>query len=492
MIYINGNQVILDNQERLLPWASYDRVVWLAMDFIRRCPVDPRTGLPWYLAYSCFWTDPLRPTDWPDNPAGKFAMAAETLVRYYPYSGEDWCIDIVRTMLKRLIAYHTPATAAWPGVPFASAEPAAGSYFGARADGHYVTEPDKVAQAALGYVLFYKLSGEEEFLAPARHCADVLAEKIGSGDGEHSPWPFRVDVRTGEVVEAYTSHVLPAIRLLDALIDLGLDTDKAYQVTREKAWAWLMDFPIQNQCWKGYFEDIRLDPENQNRDQYSALETARYLLDHPELDPDWKTHARDIIEWVRETFGAHPFFTAVPIHEQKFCFHVMGSHTARYASLCAFYAARTGEGEYAERALRSFNWSTYMADEQGWVRVGIDEPDYHNQCWFTDGYFDYVPHFLDGMAFLPEMAPAAQDHLLRSSSVVRKIDYQPRRITYQTFDPAAEELLRLTFHPLEVRCQGEPLARVPEAAGSSGWSFDPDRRVLRVSHAAPDIEILGN
>ena len=83
MIYINGHHIRLDEHEGLLPWKDYDHVVWLAMDFIRHCPVEPRSGLPWYLVYSCFWTDPLRPTLWPDNPAGKFAMAVDTLVRYY-------------------------------------------------------------------------------------------------------------------------------------------------------------------------------------------------------------------------------------------------------------------------------------------------------------------------------------------------------------------------------------------------------------------------
>jgi hypothetical protein len=492
MISINGHQVRLDAEEGLLPWATYDQVVWLAMEFIRRCPVDPRTGLPWYLAYSCFWTDPLRPTDWPDNPAGKFAMAVETLVRFYPYSGEDWFTDVVRTMLKRLIAYHTPSSAAWPQVPFASAEPVFGNYFGARADGHQVTEPDKVAQAALGYVLFFQQSGEEEFLDPACRCADVLAEKALPGDQDHSPWPFRVDVRSGAVVEVYTSHVLPAIRLFDALIKLGLDKNGRYQETGEKAWCWLMEFPIQNQCWKGYFEDIRLDPENENRDQYSALETAKYLLQNQDRDPDWMLHAREIIEWVEGTFGADPFYQAIPIHEQLFCFHVMGSHTARYASLCALYASCTGEVAFRERAIRAFNWSTYMADEQGSVRVGIDEPDYYNQCWFTDGYFDYVPHFLDGMALLPETAPHSQDHLLQSSSIIKGISYQPRRISYQTFDPSGEEFFRLTFQPTAVFSKGEILQEGNDSELSSGWYFDPERCTLKISHPAPEVEIRGN
>ena len=82
MIEINGREIRLDDNESLLAWADADHIVRLAMDFIRRCPIDERTGLPWYVGYSCFWTDPLRPTDWPDNPAGKCGMAAETLVRY--------------------------------------------------------------------------------------------------------------------------------------------------------------------------------------------------------------------------------------------------------------------------------------------------------------------------------------------------------------------------------------------------------------------------
>ncbi|MCJ7734648.1 MAG: hypothetical protein MUP11_08865 [Anaerolineales bacterium] len=492
MIFINEHKVRLDDQERLLPWASYDQIVWLAMDFIRRCPVDPRTGLPWYLAYSCFWTDPLRPAIWPDNPAGKFAMAVNTLVRYYAYSGEEWFTEVVRTMLDRLIAYQTPSTAAWPRVPYASAEPVFGNYFGARADGHYVTEPDKIAQAACGYVSFYKLTGDQSYLDQACHWADVLAEKIRKASENISPWPFRVDVRDGAVVEEYTSHVIPAIHLFDELIKLELDPDRKYQATREITWEWLLEYPVQNQRWKGYFEDIRLDPDNENREQYSALETARYLLLNPDHDPDWKSHARDIIEWVRTTFGADPFYKAVPIHEQKFCFHVMGSHTARYASLCALYASCTGEKEYAERAIRAFNWSTFMADENGWVRVGIDEPDYHNQCWFTDGYFDYVPHFLEGMALLPQTAPASEDHLLKSSSIIQKISYNPLHIKYRTFDSSAEELISLTFTPTSIICCGEQLIQVADPSAAVGWSYDPGQRLLRVSHTASEVELMGN
>lgn len=77
MIFINNHEIVLDEQERLELWASYDRVISLAMNFIKHCPRDPRNNLPWYLQYSYFWIDPLRPTVLPDNPAGKFAWAVK-------------------------------------------------------------------------------------------------------------------------------------------------------------------------------------------------------------------------------------------------------------------------------------------------------------------------------------------------------------------------------------------------------------------------------
>ncbi len=488
MIYINHHEILLDSDERLEAWVSYDRVIWLAIDFIKRCPCDPRNGLPWYLQYSCFWTDPLRPTIWPDNPAGKFAWAVSTLLRYYPYSGDLHMIEIVRTMLDRLIMYHTPNSFVWGNVPYASAEPGTGVYFGARADGAFVTEPDKVAQAARAYLDFFELTGEEVYFDAALNCATALRGHMRKGDDSHSPWPFRVDVRNGAIIEEYTSDIIQMVRLFGELVRLG---QSQFLDNRDAAWEWILKYPLSSKVWKGYFEDIRLDPTNQNRDQLSCLETARFILQHPEFDPDWKEHVPAMIEWVRETLGAKPFYSAVPIHEQKFCFHVMGSHTARYASLCAAWAKASGEDEYREKAIRSFNWATYMANEDGTVNVGIDRPDYYNQCWFTDGYFDYVPHFLDGMAALPALALSTTDHLLSSTSLVQDIQYKPLAVNYRTYDEQAHETLRLTFLPTRILSGSEILPQLQVPGAEPGWFQDTPDGVVRVYHSANDVEISG-
>ena len=254
---------------------------------------------------------------------------------------------------------------------------------------------------------------------------------------------------------------------------------------------WITKYPLINNIWKGYFEDIRLDLENANRDQLSPLETARYLLEYPDVDPNWKTTVPGLIDWVHDTFGAQPYFSAIAIHEQKFCYFVMGSHTARFAALCAKWYEVSGDVKYRELAIRSLNWASYMANENGTVTVGVDHPDYYNQCWFTDGYFDYVPHFIDVMAAIPELAPADSDHMLSSSTVIREIKYQPYQICYKTFDLTGCQRLKITFEPVQVKCGDQILPELSSGNSSEGWVFDRKSHLLVINHSHSNIEISG-
>ena len=487
MYYINAHEIVLDKQERLEPWASPDKVVHLAMDFIKHCPVDEKNHLPWYLQYSCFWTDPLRPTVWPDNPAGKYAWAVTTLLKYYPYSGDDSLINITRTMLDKLLEHVVPAGNDWAGAPYASAEPGTAVYQGARADGTFATEPDKVAQVGRALVDFFEVTGEEKYLLAGKTCADVLVRHLRSGDESHSPVPFRVNVINGQIIEEYTSDMIPLVRLFDELERLGVGS---YGSPRRQVMDWICKYPLRTNLWKGYFEDIRLDPDNGNRDQLSPLETARYLLAVKPDDIDWKCEVPALIEWVKQSLGAPLYFSAESIHEQKYCFFVMGSHTARFASLCALWSQTSGDASYRERAIRALNWAGYMANEDGTVTVGVDRPDYYNQCWFTDGYFDYVPHFIDCMAAIPSLAPADADHLLASTSVVKHIEYRPGHIKCKTFDDEGIQTLRLSFEPKVIRCGEHLLQRREFIDDLAGWTFEPEEKVLKIHHLEANIEIM--
>ena len=55
-----------------------------------------------------------------------------------------------------------------------------------------------------------------------------------------------------------------------------------------------------------------------------------------------------------------------------------------------------------------------MVDNDGKNRYPNDEN------WLTDGYGDYVRHFLRAMAAMPELAPSDEEHILSSTSVIGK------------------------------------------------------------------------
>ena len=114
----------------------------------------------------------LRGIYWQHNPAFLNAAFVDSLVSWYPYSGDRRAIGVVREMLDYQLAHGTsPAGWAWPRVPFAT------SCAGERRYGRCLAglprrfyggiETDKVGLLGLGYLQFYELTGERRFLRAA-------------------------------------------------------------------------------------------------------------------------------------------------------------------------------------------------------------------------------------------------------------------------------------------------------------------------------------
>jgi len=67
---------------------------------------------------------------------------------------------------------------------------------------------------------------------------------------------------------------------------------------------------------------------------------------------------------------------------------------------------------------------------------------------------------LEAIAWLPrEFGPNRENHIVRSSSVVRDVRYAKGRITYSTYDapPRVHEILRLAFQPTSIEADDRPL-----------------------------------
>jgi hypothetical protein len=421
------------------------------------------------------------PHTWLNNPTGLSAMLVRSSLHWYAYSGDRAPIDASRALVDHVLAHGlTQEGDAWSRVPYASANPGELEYRGGedakfcddhdacgRGDGRGFLEPDKIGEFGHALVQLHRFTGEARYLEAAIRCADQLAAHVEPGDAQKSPWPFRVDAATGKIVrERYTSNWVLTIALFDELQALGKATD-AHRAARDTALAWLLKYPVQTMHWQAYFEDIPIYAmPGTNPNQYSAGETARWLLDHPERDPDAIAHARAIVAWIEKTFagdvdapkvGKTPghWYGAEVISEQGADMAKMGSHTARHASVLARLYEATGDASLRERARRSFAWATYCIDDRGVVKVG---PDDREGYWFSDGYGDYLIHFLEGIASVPAWAPAGEAHVLRTRAPIVDVAYPKGAVRYRGVAAGTEEI-RVPKEPTSVRVGGVTLAR---------------------------------
>ncbi len=451
-------QMILDHEVvvkngKLLPWTEYSNVLIWSMNFLKNCPTyKSKFGDdPLFLVTSRLNKDgTFRPNQ--NNQGSNAYYGLSLFNKYYAYTGDREAMQPVKKLLQRVAYYHTPDDWIWPGVPRTQDD---------SPDGEYTDEwgeIDKICMVASGYINYFKQTGDTGYFSKAEHIARTVLQHIHAGNETNSPLPYRVNLKTGKILDAYTADMIMAIELFDEL--LKSENSKLDQgilrKNRDLLWHWMQDYPLKNYLWSGYYEDVVINHSNLN--QQIPMETARYILDHPQMDPEYKKHVPALIHWVENRFGQVKHYGATSIREQDGCFSEMSSHTARYASVVAKWFGVCLNEKVREEARASFALATYSAYNQysknqqsiNYTGIGYIQP------WFSDSYWDYLPHLLDGTAELPEMLPKDEDHLFYSSSTVTKINYARQFISYRTYDVSGMERIKLTFIP-EVRSKGKIL-----------------------------------
>ena len=309
---LDTHAVLVDDANKLMSWVipqdkAFDRVSFLSWDLLlNRIPVDPSNGLKVYFTQSEYDPASLTGSGWPNNPASKNAMLAESAALYYAYSGNRGVIDLVRALLDHHLQHGTtPASYVWGNVPWSTAQAGSVTYGNdAMQEGAGVLEPDKIGELGFhGYLRFWQITGDVRYRDAAIACADALVKNVRAGSTTQSPWPFRVRAQDGQVVEQYTAHVIAPIRLFDELIRLNLGNVAAYQTTRQAAWSWLMAYPMVNGNWTQYFEDVGpTGSPSSNLNQYVPGQTARYLLDNPDSDPNWQSKVAGLISFIETRY----------------------------------------------------------------------------------------------------------------------------------------------------------------------------------------------
>jgi hypothetical protein len=505
---IAGRPVALDNEGKLLPWpipdnTGYSYSAYFLSQWTIVLDQYNRQRLPYF--YCCFdfsrTTFELTPDpSWVNSTGYLRAMMQGFIERLYPYTGDPRTIEF----LENFVDYElenglTPEGYAWSQVPYPSANPGSKRYTGWSQHGEDFVEPHVVGEDGYAYLRLYEMTGNTKYLRAAIRCADALVKNFKPGDENNSPWPYRCHARDGSLQNGkgmfpYSANVVEPIMLLDELLRLDQGDTAFYKRVREGAWAWLMKYPMHNNAWVGYFEDVQGSMDNMN--QVIPLEFARYVLLHPEKDSQWRQHARQLIDWVKTTpkWPKYMVHGAMITTEQgsgkEFCCNLPNqccdSHSSRLAAVEALYYAKTGDIAYKQAAYRTYNWVTYF---QG-LPAAAHAP-FSNQWWFTDEFADGPRRMMDAFWAVPEWAPADESHLLGSISVVTKIAYGAGRVTYSTFDADSTDVLRLNFTPDSISVGGRPISRRKDLQ-HEGFVFDDKNHTLTIRHTnSRDVDIQG-
>ncbi len=489
-----GNIVSWYNENPGISYNHIVNIVWNFWDSMRR----DLNGLPYYMNHQV-WNPHF------NDPRGiggdQFAMALSSWRLYYPYSGNEK----VKANMYFLADYYlthslSPATVKWPDIPFPyNTLTYSGLYDGDMRSGKDVAQPDKAGSFGLELIHVYKMSNgynipeNKLYLQAAINIANTLSAHIKQGSLNYSPLPFKVNTTTGETAmlrdhdftgtwidtAGYTSNWAPTMQFFLDLIEMRQGNTTAYQSGFNELLNWMKLYAMKENKWGPFFEDVDWWSET----QINAMTFARFIMEHREYFPEWKNDVQKIIGWVHANLGNNKWkkYGVMVTNEQTVYKTPANSHSSRQAADELLYVSLSGDSSFYNNAVRELNWATYMVDFDGKNCFPNDEP------WLTDGYGDYVRHYLRAMDAVPALTAPGQDHILSSTSVIQQADYEGSlkkyyglgfenvdsskvKLFYRTFDSSGIERIRLKSKPAAVLLNYKS---INESIAGEGYEWKP-------------------
>jgi len=403
---IGNHRAVYDAKGMRLPWTSWKDALAREMDWYLLCPVE--NGYPRFV-YVTFMRGDYQPVVSRSDiiPSIQNGMGIVSYLKYYAWSGRKntKILEFARSMGDYLVKESlTPDSGKYPR--FTRSTGKRGKFpqppdCGTQADKPYEIEPDKGGIAGFALALLFEETKDQRYLDQALQNGRVLAANMGPGDDEHSPWPFRVDYRTGESRGPVSANMSFNLRLFDKLIEHG---HAEFNEPRAKLWDWIKKYQMPNlaksgSLWVQFFEDHQ---EPDNRNAWSPLNLARYLIEKKEkLDAEWKQDARALIEFAIHNFTSIRF--GVPVcGEQTYDKEPWGGVLSTYGAVLAMYSAATGDGEYKALANQALNFALYAVNDDGCPRENAMRPG--RGGWQEDAHTDKIHNFVDAMTAFPEWA----------------------------------------------------------------------------------------
>jgi hypothetical protein len=406
---IAGHEAQFDGSGRLMPWTSWTTALDLEMNFYRTCPSDhgyPRFACETFLDGD--WTPSSARND--VIPATQNGMGIISYLKYYALDGrrQTAYLQTARLMGDYLLQQAlTPADGEYPAFPRSTGKrgqfPQAADA-GSQADQPYEIQPDKGGISGYALVKLYEATGEVSYFEQALHNARVLAAHQSAGDSANSPWPFRVDYRSGSGRGPVSGNMVYILRLYDALAELGV---REFSARRAALWDWIKRRQIPSAAADGrlfaqFFEDHDTPG---NRTAWAPLNLARYLLEKRDaIDADWNADAGCLIEFVRQNF-THLEFEIKVCHEQDEDHQAWGGVNSTYGAVLALYAKAIGSPELAAEAFETMSFTLYSIDAKGRPRDVFTNPGPGG--WQEDAHTDVIHNFVDALGAYPDWAGLA-------------------------------------------------------------------------------------
>jgi hypothetical protein len=396
---------VYDARGILQPWTSWTDAIDREMNWYLNAPVENRYPRFVTLTFMDGEYRPVQPERPSFIPATQNGMGIISYLKYYAYKGEGRpkVLEFARAMGDYLVKEScTPDTGKYPRFTRSTGwrdrfpqPPDSGS----QNDRPYEIQPDKGGISGYALELLYAETHEQRYRDHALQNARVLSANMRDGDERRSPWPFRVDYRTGEGRGEVSGNLSFILRLWDDLIAVG---HREFETPRARLWAWIKQYQITNLSedgllWVQFFEDHE---ELDNRTAWAPLNLARYLLEKKEaIDPEWRADVRALIEFVNRRFITVRSGIAV-CGEQDYDKNPWGGVLSTYGAVLAMYTAATGSPEYKSVAWQALNYVLYATDDDGCPGDGAFRTQ--RGGWQEDAHTDKIHNLLDAIAAMPE------------------------------------------------------------------------------------------
>jgi len=399
------------------------------------------------------------------NLGQRFKYITESLTRYYRYTGDPAVFSYLKIAADFLLEnYLTPADHPWPRFPISV--PLAGVPYGRAAPGGWI-QLDLSAGIGLGFLRAYQMTGETRFLDAAKHAGDVFAAKCNHQGGA-PPWNRYAEQGAPEWSGRLTGGVANILIFLDELIRLGYTgEDGAIVMARDAGRAYLADVLLPawtvNDTWGRHYWDW----EHPVQGILPTGWVAQVLMDHPDVFPDWKHDVRNILSLYLNHACVNPASNG-DVYSGAWAYPEGCACCGRSLDICPVFLARfwaryavLAESPWArEIARRKTILSFYHFHENGVTEDNIDGGQITAGDWSELIGFGPILCGLEVLSWMPDVfGPPRENHIARSSALVRSVVYGKGRVEYATFDaPApAVDVLRLAFAPTSVEAGGERL-----------------------------------